>query len=362
MKPMSMLFSPTPFRNTTARNRLWLAPMCTYSAVREDGHATDWHTLHYGSRAVGGFGTIIVEATAVSPEGRISPRDLGLWDDGQIESFSKLVKAVHTEGALCGVQIAHAGRKAGTSPALRGYAHAFEGTQDGWTLVAPSPIAFPGLDKPSELDAASIDALVEAFAQAARRAVAAGVDVVEVHGAHGYLIHEFLSPLSNVRTDEYGGSEENRRRFLIRIVDAVRSAIGDKVLCVRLSAADWIEGGIDSEATCRTAEALVAHGVDVLHVSSGGLLPAEIPVGPGYQLPLAADVKRAVSGSQAKVVGVGLISSGEQAEQALVTGRCDAVAIGRVALTDPYAPLRWANRLADADSVTPAQYWRGIWA
>jgi len=256
MKPMSMLFSPTPFRNTTARNRLWFAPMCTYSAVREDGHATDWHTLHYGSRAVGGFGTIIVEATAVSPEGRISPRDLGLWDDGQIESFSKLVKAVHTEGALCGVQIAHAGRKAGTSPALRGYAHAFEGTQDGWTLVAPSPIAFPGLDKPSELDAASIDALVEAFAQAARRAVAAGVDVVEVHGAHGYLIHEFLSPLSNVRTDEYGGKwwhGDTRPANLIVfavgdpwifLIDCADGAIyawllGDEELCGRRVASDF---------------------------------------------------------------------------------------------------------------------------
>lgn len=359
---MTLLFSPVSFRNTTARNRLWLAPMCTYSVAREDGRSTDWHIQHYGARAVGGFGTILVEATAVTPEGRISARDLGLWDDEQTKDLSRVVDVVHAEGALAGVQLAHAGRKAGTSPALKGYAQAFDGTQDGWNLLAPSPIATPGLDKPAELDAAGIDRLVKAFAQAARRAVEAGVDVVEVHGAHGYLIHQFLSPLSNTRTDEYGGDEENRRRFLIRVVDAVRAEIGDRVLSVRLSATDWIEGGITSDITCRTAEALVAHGTDVLHISSGGLLPATIPVGPGYQLPFAAGVKRAVAGSDAKIVGVGLISNSAQAEQALITDQCDAIAVGRAALVDPYTPLRWAAQLGVEDSPLPAQYWRGIWA
>lgn len=360
MRRMSSLFSPLSLRNATARNRLWLPPMCMYSVYAEDGRATDWHVQHYAARSSGGFGTIVVEATAVSPEGRLSPRDLGLWDGGQVADFARIVEAIHAGGALAGVQLGHGGRKSEVNPASEG-PDSRRGGKPEWDLLAPSAVAFPGMPTPEALDEAGIDRLVDAFAAAASRAVEAGVDVVELHGAHGYLIHEFLSPLSNTRTDSYGGSEENRRRFLLRIVDGVKRAVGDRVLCVRLSATDWLDGGLTSEATCRLSSVLVEHGVDVLHISSGALLPADIPLGPGYQLPFAADVKRAVAGSEAKVVGVGMVTSAEQAEQALVTGQCDAVAVGRLALTDPYAPLRWAARLGVDDSPMPVQYRRGVW-
>ncbi|MFC2435123.1 MAG: NADH:flavin oxidoreductase/NADH oxidase, partial [Peptidiphaga sp.] len=302
MRRMSSLFSPLSLRNATARNRLWLPPMCMYSVYAEDGRATDWHVQHYAARSSGGFGTIVVEATAVSPEGRLSPRDLGLWDGGQVAGFARIVEAIHAGGALAGVQLGHGGRKSEVNPASEG-PDSRRGGKPEWDLLAPSAVAFPGMPTPEALDEAGIDRLVDAFAAAASRAVEAGVDVVELHGAHGYLIHEFLSPLSNTRTDSYGGSEENRRRFLLRIVDGVRRAVGDRVLCVRLSATDWLDGGLTSEATCRLSSVLVEHGVDVLHISSGALLPADIPLGPGYQLPFAADVKRAVAGSEAKVVG-----------------------------------------------------------
>ena len=352
-------------RGLTARNRLWLPPMCMYTVEAQDGVVTDWHVVHYASRAVGGFGTVIVEATAVTPEGRLSPNDLGLWSDEQVAGQRRLVEAIHAGGALAGIQIGHGGRKSGTAPWRPKVEGARTGTLEGWDLLAPSAIPFPEHAVPAELDESGINRIVEAFAAAARRAVEAGYDVVEIHGAHGYLIHEFRSPLSNQRTDSYGGSAENRQRFPLEVVRAVREAVGtDTVLDIRLSASDWADGGVTGEETAAFSRELVEAGVDVLHISSGGNVPAAVPVGPGYQLPLAEQVRRAVSGTGVPVVGVGLIEEAVQAEQALITGQVDAIAVGRAALRDPYLPLRWAADLGARswdEAPWPIQYWRGTW-
>ncbi|MBE6480850.1 MAG: NADH:flavin oxidoreductase/NADH oxidase [Actinomyces ruminicola] len=365
------LLQPLALRSLTARNRLWLPPMCMYSVTAEDGVVTDWHVVHYGSRAQGGFGTIIVEASAVTPEGRLSPNDLGLWEDAQVVGHRRIVEAIHAGGALAGVQLGHGGRKAGTPPWRPAVEGARSGTLPGWDLVAPSAVAYPEHATPRALTTAEIADTVQAFADAARRAVAAGYDVIELHGAHGYLIHQFLSPLSNTRTDAYGGSAEGRRRFALETAQAVREAIGEeKVLDIRLSATDWAEGGITGDDTAELARQLVAVGVDVLHVSTGGNVPAKVPVGPGYQVPFAGQVKHAVAGmttpggGQPQVVAVGLIDSGLQAEQILVAGLADAVATGRGALRDPYLPVRWAHELGVNDwqaAHLPVQYWRGAW-
>ncbi|QHO90491.1 oxidoreductase [Actinomyces sp. 432] len=366
-----MLLQPLSLRGLTARNRLWLPPMCMYSVVTEDGIPGNWHALHYGTRAQGGFGTIIVEASAVTPEGRLSPNDLGLWDDAQIAGHEYLVKAIHIGGALAGVQLGHGGRKAGTPPWRPDVDGARSGTLPGWDLVAPTTTPYPAHAAPRALTTDEIADTVQAFAAAARRAVAAGYDVIELHGAHGYLIHQFLSPLSNTRTDAYGGSDEGRRRFALEVVRAVREAIGDdKVLDIRLSATDWAEGGVTGEQTAELAQQLVQAGVDVLHVSTGGNVPTKVPVGPGYQVPYAAQVKQAVAGmttpggGQPQVVTVGIIDSGLQAEQILVAGLADAVAAGRPALRDPYLPVRWSHELGVNDWQAvhlPVQYWRGAW-
>ena len=359
------ILEPMTMRGLTARNRLWLPPMCMYTVEAQDGVVTDWHVTHYASRAVGGFGTIIVEATAVTPEGRLSPNDLGLWSDEQVAGQRRLVEAIHAGGALAGIQIGHGGRKSGTPPWHPKVEGARTGTLEGWELLAPSAIPFPKHAVPAELDETGINRIVEAFAAAARRAVEAGYDVVEIHGAHGYLIHEFRSPLSNQRTDSYGGSAENRQRFPLEVVRAVREAVGtDTVLDIRLSASDWADGGVTGEETAAFSRELVEACVDVLHISSGGNVPAAVPVGPGYQLPLAEQVRRAVSGTGVPVVGVGLIEEAAQAEQALITGQVDAIAVGRAALRDPYLPLRWAADLGARswdEAPWPIQYWRGTW-
>ena len=359
------ILEPMSLGGLTARNRLWLPPMCMYTVEAQDGVVTDWHVTHYASRAVGGFGTVSVEATAVSPEGRRSPNDLGLWSDEQVAGQRRLVEAIHAGGAIAGIQIGHGGRKSGTSPWRPNVAGARTGTLEGWELLAPSAIPFPEHAVPTELDEAGINRLVEAFAAAARRAVEAGYDLVEIHGAHGYLIHEFRSPLSNQRTDSYGGSAENRQRFPLQVVRAVREAIGQNaVLDIRLSASDWAEGGVTGEETAAFGRELVEAGIDVLHISSGGNVPAQIPLGPGYQLPLAQQVRQAVAGTGVPVVGVGLIEEAAQAEQALVTGQVDAIAVGRAALRDPYLPLRWAADLGARswdEAPWPIQYWRGTW-
>ena len=359
------ILEPMTMRGLTARNRLWLPPMCMYTVEAQDGIVTDWHVVHYASRAVGGFGTIVVEATAVTPEGRLSPNDLGLWSDEQVAGQRRLVEAIHAGGALAGIQIGHGGRKSGTAPWRPKVEGARTGTLEGWELLAPSAIPYPEHAVPAELDESGINRIVEAYAAAARRADEAGYDVVEIHGAHGYLIHEFRSPLSNQRTDSYGGSAENRQRFPLEVVRAVREAVGtDTVLDIRLSASDWADGGVTGEETAAFSRELVEAGVDVLHISSGGNVPAAVPVGPGYQLPLAEQVRRAVSGTGVPVVGVGLIEEAAQAEQALITGQVDAIAVGRAALRDPYLPLRWAADLGARswdEAPWPIQYWRGTW-
>lgn len=363
-----LLLQPLTIGNLTARNRLWLPPMCMYSVDAEDGVVTDWHVLHYGTRAVGGFGTVVVEATAVLPEGRLSPQDLGLWDETQVAGHRRIAAAIHDGGALAAIQLGHGGRKAGTSPMRPGQP---EGTLPGWEPVAPSPLAFPGLAVPRELSAQEVDEVVDAFAAAARRAVEAGYDLIELHGAHGYLLHQFLSPLSNSRTDSYGGSPLGRRRLVLEVVEAVRAVLGPHTaLGIRLSATDWLDGGLTGQDTAELASLLVPAGVDVLHISSGALLPARIPIGPGYQVPLAAQVKAAVAGttthagSTPVVVAVGLITNGIQAEQIVGTGQADAVATGRAGLRDPYLPVRWAHELGVNDwqeAGLPIQYWRGAY-
>lgn len=377
-----LLLEPLTLRHRTARNRLWMPPMCMYNVAAEDGVPTDWHVTHYATRADGGFGTIITEATAVTPEGRLSPNDLGLWEDGQVGAHRRLTDALHARGALAGVQLGHGGRKSGAAPwrpapadaAADPSAHGTgrSNTLPGWNLVAPSAIAYPGHAVPRGLTTAEVHQTVEAFAAAARRAARAGYDLVELHGAHGYLIHQFLSPLSNQRTDVYGGSPQGRRRFALEVVRAVREAVGDDVvLGIRLSATDWAEGGLTGQDTAELAPQLVQAGVDVLHISTSGNVPARFPIDPGYQVRFAAQVKQAVAGtttpggSAPAVVAVGLIENGPQAEQIIMSGQADAVAIGRYALRDPYAPLRFAHELGVDDweaAGFPLPYWRGAWS
>lgn len=343
---MSVLFSPFRLRGLTLRNRIVMSPMCQYSAG-EDGRATDWHLVHLGSRAVGGCGLILVEATAVEPVGRISPNDLGLWEDGQIEPLRRIVAFCHSQGAAIGIQLAHAGRKAWS--ATRG--------QGPGQPVGPSPLPFaPGWVVPQELDAAGIRRVVQAFRDAAARALAAGFDVVEVHAAHGYLLHSFLSPLSNQRTDAYGGSLANRARLLREVVQAIRAVWpGDRPLFVRASASDWVEGGLTVDDWVEVARDLRELGVDLIDCSSGGVVPdAQIPLGPGYQIPFAETIRQRAG---IATMAVGLITAPEYAEAIVAHGRADLVALGRELLRDPQWPLR-AARVLGVDGPWPRQYLR----
>lgn len=343
----------------TARNRIWIPPMCQYAAEREDGVATDWHRVHLGGLARGGAGAIIVEATGVVPEGRISPKCLGLWNDEQRDALAPIVAFMQSQGARAGIQLAHAGRKANTWPEWGiERSGSIPRSEGGWETVAPSAIAYPGLDQPKALDQAGIQAVVQAFAQAARRAMDAGFDFVEIHGAHGYLIHEFLSPLSNQRTDSYGGSPEKRARLLFEVVDAIRAEIGeDAPIVVRLSATDWLEGGVTIDDTVALVQWLRERGVDMIDVSTGANLPAPIPAGPGYQVPFAAEVKARTG---IPTAAVGLITEPFQAEQILVTGQADVVLIGREAMRDPHFPLRAAQALRVEKAPVPAPYHRAF--
>ena len=358
---MSLLFEPLTLRGTTFANRVFLAPMCQYSCEREDGVPTDWHLVHLGSHAIGGFGLIITEATAVSPEGRISPQDTGIWNAEQQQHWLRINDFLHAQGSATGVQLAHAGRKASTfSP--------FVGTgsvpidQGGWDTVGPSAESFADYRVPRELTVAEIGGIVEDFRAAAVRADAAGFDVVEIHAAHGYLLHQFLSPLSNHRTDGYGGDFEGRTRLLREVVAGVRAAWPEeKPLFVRFSGTDWTDGGWSLDDTIR-ASALVAElGADLIDVSSGGNVHgADIPVGPGYQVPLARGVKQATG---LPVGAVGLITDPIQAEQILSDGAADAVLLARAGLREPGWPQRAAHELglpADKAPYRP-QYERGAW-
>ncbi|SDS93041.1 2,4-dienoyl-CoA reductase [Nocardioides scoriae] len=355
---MSALFEPVTLRELTVRNRVWLAPMCQYSST--DGMPGDWHLVNLGARASGGFGLVLTEAAAVVPEGRITPEDAGLWNDEQAQAWGRVVDFVHTQGAAIGVQLAHAGRKASTYRPWAGAEGTVPADRGGWTTQGPSPVAFEGYAAPEAMEVEDVAAVVEAFAVAARRAVAVGFDTVEVHAAHGYLLHEFLSPLSNHRTDGYGGTFEGRARFVLETVDAVRAAIPEGMpLLVRISATDWLEGGWDLEQSTRLAGELREHGVDLVDVSSGGNAQASIPVEPGYQVPLAAGVRTAGVPTGA----VGLITEPAQAEKVLANGEADVVLLARAALREPSWPLRAAHELGvpDADAPWPVQHARGAW-
>lgn len=350
------LFSSLTLGSVTLSNRIVVSPMCEYSC--EDGFANDWHLVHLGSRAVGGAGLVFTEATAVTPEGRISPQDLGLWKDEHIAPLARITAFLHSQGARAGIQLAHAGRKASTYRPWGGGEGAIAPEAGGWANVAaPSAIPFSATyPKPKELDKAGIQAIAQAFREAAVRADRAGFDVIEIHSAHGYLLHEFLSPLSNQRNDEYGGSFENRVRLLLEVTDAIRSVWQrERPLFVRISATDYTEGGWDLPQSIRLAGLLREHGVDLVDVSSGGnVATAQMSVGPGYQTQFSEAIR-----SQAGIAtgAVGMITDPAQAAHILRTGQADLIFIAREFLRDPYWPLHAAAALGET-AAWPVQYLR----
>ena len=353
---MSKLFEELTIRKTTFRNRIWISPMCQYSS--EDGMPTDWHLVHLGSRAVGGAGLVIVEATAVSPEGRISPADSGIWSDKHAEAFRRIVSFIESQGAIAGIQLAHAGRKASTAPPWDGGLEV-KPNAGGWETVAPSAIRFSAdYPQPREMTAEDIRKAEADFVSSAERAVSAGFRAIEVHAAHGYLLHQFLSPLSNKRLDEYGGTLENRMRLPLSIARAVRSAVPEGIpVFVRISATDWADGGWDLEQSVEFSRQLKEIGIDLIDVSSGGLVPdAKITVGPGYQVPFAKEIR---SRTGIMTGAVGLITEPEQAESILQAGDADAILIARESLRDPYFAFRAARELGGSVDV-PKQYGRAV--
>ncbi len=354
---MPNLFSPLKIKNIELRNRIAVSPMCEYSS--EDGFANDWHLVHLGSRAVGGAGLIITEATAVSPEGRISPGDLGIYKDEHIEKLKQITDFIHAHGAVAGVQLAHAGRKASHQRPWEGGAQIHSTAPGGWKSVAPSAVPFTDAEEaPLALDKAGVEKVKADFKAAAARALKAGFKVIELHGAHGYLIHEFLSPISNKRTDEYGGSFENRIRFLLEVIAAVKEVWpGENLLFVRISATDWTEGGWTSDDSVALAEILKDKGIDLIDCSSGGnVATAKIPVGPGYQVQLS----EAVRTTGILTGAVGLITEPLQADSIIQNGHADVVFLAREMLRDPYFPLRAAHELGH-EVKWPVQYERAKW-
>ncbi|GGI22997.1 NADPH dehydrogenase NamA [Pedobacter mendelii] len=351
---MSKLFSPLKLKDVTLKNRIVISPMCQYSAI--DGFANDWHLVHLGSRAVGGAGLIIQEATAVVPEGRITHADLGIWKDEQVEKLKQIVSFIHDNGAIAGIQLAHAGRKASCDLPWEGGEQIAEG-ENSWLPVGPSPIPFKaGQVMPHELSIKEIQDIVFAFRAAAKRALDAGYKVVEIHAAHGYLLHEFFSPLSNTRTDVYGGSFENRIRLTIDIVEAVQSVWPENLpLFVRISATDWTEGGWNEEDSVQLAAVLKDKGVDLIDASSGGNVPdAKIPAGPNYQVPFADKIRNEVG---IYTGAVGVIVDANQAEEILQNDKADLIFIARESLRDAYFPTHAAQILGD-DTEWPSQYVR----
>ena len=351
---MTHLFSEWKLRGVTLPNRIGVSPMCQYSSA--DGFANDWHFAHLAARAVGGAGLVFTEAAAVTPEGRISPEDLGVWSEKHFEPLERIARFIDARGAVAGIQLAHAGRKASTFRPWSG-AGAVAETAGGWRPVAPSAVAFASnYPLPEELTVERIGALQKAFATAAARAYAAGFRLIEIHAAHGYLAHEFLSPLSNRRSDTYGGSFENRTRFLRETVAAVRKALPERCpLFVRISSTDWTEGGWDIEQSVELARALKDLGVDAIDSSSGGNVEkAEIPIGAGYQVPFAARIRRQAGIATA---AVGMITSPAQADQIVRNGEADMALLARELLRDPYWPLHAAEALGQTVS-WPAQYLR----
>jgi 2,4-dienoyl-CoA reductase-like NADH-dependent reductase (Old Yellow Enzyme family) len=347
------LLSPLTIRGVTFRNRIGMAPMCQYIAV--DGLASDWHLVHLGSRAAGGVGVVIVEATAVTPEGRISPGDLGIWGDQHIEPLARIARFVRSQGAVAGIQLAHAGRKASCQPPFEGGASIKTPEAGGWTVIGPSAIPFSEGDPiPVALDEAGIEETVAAFEAAADRAVEAGFQMIELHAAHGYLLHEFLSPLSNQRTDQYGGSLENRMRLPVRVAERLRQRIPEEMpLFVRISATDWVDGGWDGEQSVALSRKLKDVGVDLVHVSSGALVPqARIPVAKGYQIPFARQIR-----CEAKVMtgAVGLITDAQHANEIITGGDADLVFLARELLREPYWAIKAEQELG-AEPTWPVPY------
>lgn len=351
------LYEPLTLRSVTMRNRIGVSPMCEYSSV--DGFANDWHVVHLGSRAVGGAGLVLSEATAVTADGRISPHDLGIYRDEHVETLSRITRFVTEQGAVPGIQLSHAGRKASTDAPWRG-GTPLSPAEGGWRPIWSSS-GLPFSDRspvPETLDGAGIDAVVAAFRDAAARALEAGFRMIELHAAHGYLLHEFLSPLANRRTDAYGGSFENRVRLLTRVTETVRTVWPDRLpLIVRLSGTDWVSGGWDLEQSLALVRLLIPLGVDLVDCSSGGIMPGvKIPVGPGYQVHIAEHLRREAGIATA---AVGLITDPTQADAIVQSGQADMVFLARELLRNPYWPLHAAKRLG-APITWPVQYQRAV--
>jgi 2,4-dienoyl-CoA reductase-like NADH-dependent reductase (Old Yellow Enzyme family) len=352
---MTHLFEPLTLRGVALPNRIAVSPMCQYSSV--DGSANDWHLMHLGSRAAGGAGLVLTEAVAVTPQGRISPHDLGLWSDELIEPLARIVRFISQRGSVAGIQLAHAGRKGSTSPPWENRGVTLTEAEGGWPIVAPSAVPYDdGCTMPAALTAAGLTEITAAFVQAARRALLAGFQVAEVHAAHGYLLHQFLSPLSNRRSDAYGGSFENRIRLLREVVTAVRNVWPDHLpLLVRISATDWVEGGWDLEQSLELVRQLIPLGVDLIDCSSGGSAPhAKVPVGPGYQTQFAEQIRRETG---SRTGAVGMITDPAQADHIIRSGQADLVLLARELLRDPQWPLRAARELGQLVP-WPAQYVR----
>lgn len=353
---MSKLFAPLKLRDVTFRNRIWVSPMCQYSS--ENGMPTDWHFVHLGSRAVGGAGFVMMEATAVSPAGRISPADAGIWSDAHAVAYQRITHFIQAQGAVAGIQLAHAGRKASTAPPWDG-GKKVAVQNGGWEVIGPSALAFADTyPNPRAMNTADLAQVTDDFVAAAKRSLTAGFQVIELHMAHGYLLHEFLSPLSNQRTDEYGGSLENRLRLPLAVVRAVRATVPQHLpLFVRISATDWAEGGWDLAQSIEFCRRLKDLGIDLIDVSSGGNVPrAAIPVAPNYQVPFAQEIRAQVGIATG---AVGLITQAKQAEEILQNGAADAVFMAREFLRDPYFPLRAAQEL-NAQADIPIQYARAF--
>ncbi len=358
---MPQLFDPLTIRSITFRNRIWVSAMCQYSISAKNGVVGDWHLVHLGGMARGGAGLVMAEATGVSPEARISDEDTGIWNAEQASAWARVVSFIHSQGAAAGIQLAHAGRKASIysewSTPLTGTLPLAEG---GWQTVSASDLPFADLDSPLALDAEGLDKVVADFEAAGRRALDAGFDVLEVHAAHGYLVHQFLSPLSNKRDDEYGGSLENRARLLLRIVAALRALSAEAPLFIRFSATDYAEGGWDQEQTATVAGWAHEAGADFFDISSGGnITGVTIPSGPGYQVHLATFVH---DNADVPVSAVGRITEAQQASDIVTSGRADAVMLGREMLRDPHFALRAAHELGVELEYWPKQYLRARWS
>ncbi len=349
------LFSPLTLRQVTLRNRIAMSPMCQYSAP--DGVANDWHLVHYGSRAAGGAGLVMLEATAVEPRGRISTHCLGIWDDRHIEPLARIARFIADQGAVPGIQLGHAGRKGSQRPPWMGGGYAAQ-EEGGWDVIGPSPVPYqPDAPVPAAMTREDMEAMVRAFQLAAVRALAAGFQVIEIHAAHGYLLHQFLSPLSNQREDEYGGSLKNRLRFPLEVVAGVQEVWPQEYpIFVRISATDWAEGGWDLKQSVAFAAALKELGVDLIDCSSGGTTPAQrIELGPGYQVPFAEHIRREVD---VPTGAVGLITEPDQANAILEAGQADLILIGRELLRNPHWPLHAAAKLGVEAASWPVQYLR----